>query len=101
MLKYEDHCCSCAVPGYPCLGSSCPYVNVPVYYCDECDPGCDEPLENVYEIDGEELCYDCLLNKFKRVCCDHCKDEIDGAVYEVDDEKLCEYCLTEMFRRED
>ena len=37
MIKYENQCCGCAVPGYPCIGNSCPYVNVPVCYCDVCD----------------------------------------------------------------
>lgn len=37
MIIYENHCCDCAVPGYPCIGDSCPFVNVPVYYCDFCD----------------------------------------------------------------
>ena len=35
MIKYENHCCSCAVPAYPCIGNSCPYMNVQVYYCDQ------------------------------------------------------------------
>ena len=52
MIKYENHCCSCAVPGYPCMGSSCPYVNVPVYYCDICD----DDIRAEYDIEGEHYC---------------------------------------------
>ena len=52
MIKYENHCCGCAAPGYPCIGSSCPYVNVPVYYCDFCD------IDNyaVCDIENEHYC---------------------------------------------
>lgn len=50
MIKYENQCCDCAVPGYPCIGDSCKYRNVPVYYCDECGNEAD------YEIDGEHYC---------------------------------------------
>ena len=31
--RIENHCVDC---GLPCLGSSCPYRNVPVDYCDDC-----------------------------------------------------------------
>ena len=55
MVRYENRCCGCAVPGYPCLGSSCPNRNVPVYYCDKCG----DELEEIYDVDGEELCEDC------------------------------------------
>ena len=61
MIRYENRCCDCAVPGYPCLGNLCPYVNVPVYYCDICD--CDAYAE--YEINGEHYCGDCAKNYIK------------------------------------
>ena len=60
MFKIEDHCCDCAAPGYPCLGNACPRRRVKVYYCDKCG----EELDEVYEVDGEELCEDCLKKKF-------------------------------------
>ena len=63
-LRYENHCCDCAVPGYPCLGEYCPNRRVPVYYCDNCDPRCEAPLEEVYEVEGDHLCEDCLKEKF-------------------------------------
>ena len=59
MIKYEDECCGCAVPAYPCLGSSCPNRHVAHYYCDHCDAEVDP--EDLYEYDGEEICGDCLL----------------------------------------
>ena len=34
------------------MGSSCPYVNVPVYYCDICD----NDIYAEYEIDEEHYC---------------------------------------------
>ena len=63
MVRYENHCCDCAVPGYPCLGSSCPNRNVPVYYCDECG---DEIDGDIYDADGKELCEECLKDMFRR-----------------------------------
>lgn len=64
MLVYENQCCGCAVPGYPCRGSSCELRRVPVHYCDKCDPNRDEPLDEVYEVDGQELCENCLKEMF-------------------------------------
>ena len=53
MRKIENHCCGCAVPGYPCMGSSCPNRHVEVFYCDKCG----EEIED-YK-DGPELCESC------------------------------------------
>lgn len=52
MIKYENYCCDCAVPGYPCIRNSCPNVNVPVYYCDICTN--DTYAE--YDIEDEHYC---------------------------------------------
>lgn len=60
MLRIEDHCCDCAVPGYPCIGNACPHRCVKVHYCDKCG----EQIDEVYEVDGEELCEDCLKEMF-------------------------------------
>ena len=62
MIVYENHCCDCAVPGYPCLGRSCPLVNVEVHYCDHCG----EEIDKIYDVDGEELCEECLKDMFRR-----------------------------------
>ena len=56
MVKYENYCVGCTSMGLPCMGSTCPNRNVPVYYCDKCN----EEVEEVHEVDGEELCEDCL-----------------------------------------
>lgn len=53
MIKYENRCCGCAVPGYPCRGASCELRRVPVMYCDNCG----EEIEDTYE--GQELCQEC------------------------------------------
>lgn len=59
MIKYENDCVEC---GKDCL-SGCPYQNVAYFYCDECK----EDVETLYNYDGEELCEDCLLNRFEKV----------------------------------
>jgi hypothetical protein len=66
MTRVENHCCDCAVPSYPCRGSACPLTRVKVSYCDKCDPKCHNPLDEVYEVDGEELCEECLKDLFRK-----------------------------------
>jgi hypothetical protein len=66
LTKIENHCCSCATPGYPCLGNACSLINVELHYCDKCDPKCESPLDEIYDVDGEELCEECLKEKFRR-----------------------------------
>lgn len=48
-----------------CLGPACPNRNVTRYYCDNCGDEC-EP-EELYVVDDEELCHDCLIEKFQTV----------------------------------
>lgn len=62
MVKYENHCSDCDTPGYPCMGASCPLLKVEVHYCDECG----EELDDIYDVDDEELCEECLKERFKR-----------------------------------
>ena len=62
MVRYENHCCDCATDGYPCLGRACSRRNVEVYYCDHCG----EELDEIYDVDGEELCEECLKEMFRR-----------------------------------
>ena len=63
MIKYENQCCGCAVPGYPCQGSSCPCLNVPIYYCDTCN---DDTYAE-YEIEGEHYCREHAKEYLKEV----------------------------------
>ena len=66
MIKTEDNCVGCP-PEMGCLGSFCPNRNVLVYICDCCKCEADE----LYIYDGEEqLCEDCLLDKFQKVGAD-------------------------------
>lgn len=60
MLRIENHCCDCAVPGYPCRGTSCSLRSVKVHYCDHCD----SEIEEIYVVDGEDLCEECLKKMF-------------------------------------
>ena len=62
MTRYENHCCGCAAPGYPCLGNSCSLRRVEVHYCDRCG----EELEEIYDVDDEELCEECLKEEFRK-----------------------------------
>lgn len=63
MVKYEDECCDCDVPSYPCIGNSCPNRHVKHLYCDECY---DEVYE-LYDFEGIQLCEKCLLKKFEKI----------------------------------
>lgn len=63
MVKIENRCCDCAVPGYPCRGDLCPLTKVPVHYCDKCGEELDG---DIYDVGVEELCEDCLKDMFKR-----------------------------------
>ena len=64
MLKIENHCSDCAVPGYPCMGNSCPNRKVEVWYCDGCGREIDE--DDIYDDGDDELCDDCLLARYRR-----------------------------------
>ena len=57
----ENECVGCP-PEIGCLGSSCPNINVPHYYCDDCGDETD-----LYYCEGEELCIDCIKYKLERV----------------------------------
>ena len=63
MITYEDECCGCATPSYPCMGSACPYRNVPYLYCDRCN----EDVDNLYEYEGEQVCIDCIVKSLDKV----------------------------------
>ena len=64
MRYYEDECCGCASPGYPCIGDSCPNRHVLKFQCDNC--GTDDLNEDDIEIgdNGEELCTDCAMELY-------------------------------------
>ena len=62
MVRYENQCCDCATEGYPCLGSACSRRNTAVHYCDRCS----EELNEIYDVESEELCEECLKEMFRR-----------------------------------
>ena len=71
MVKIENQCCGCAVPGYPCRGSACTRRRVAVHYCDNPVCGCELPDDEIYEVDGCEVCEDCFeksKNKEQKIC---------------------------------
>jgi hypothetical protein len=37
-------------------------VRVEVYYCDKCG----DELDEIYEVDGDDLCEECLKERFRR-----------------------------------
>lgn len=63
MVRYENECCDCASSGYPCLGSTCPNLRVPRFYCDKCK----EEVEKLWYYNGLEMCQDCILSDFTEV----------------------------------
>ena len=63
MITYEDECCGCATPVYPCMGSACPNRNVPYLYCDKCN----EEVDDLYEWDDEQVCIDCIVKSLNKV----------------------------------
>lgn len=62
-IVFEDECVGCP-PEMGCLGSVCPNKNVAHYYCDKCDE--EVPPDELYEVDGEDLCAECLKAKFRK-----------------------------------
>lgn len=57
---FENDCCMCAVPGYPCTGE---HKRVPHLYCDNCK----EEAEVLYKTECQELCAECVLKIFEKV----------------------------------
>ena len=46
-----------------CMGSACPYRNVPHLYCDKCE----QEVDDLYEWDDEQVCIDCIVKSLKKV----------------------------------
>ena len=65
MVKYEDECVGCTSMGLYCLGSACSKKNVPHWYCNKCDEEFNP--DELYVVDGEHLCEECLLEHFPKV----------------------------------
>lgn len=64
MIIYEDECVGCPKE-MGCMGSACPYMNVPHYCCDGCGYEDDEfyTFFDGWGIDTEDIyCYDCVID---------------------------------------
>lgn len=59
MLNIENHCVGCET----CIGKHCRNRSVQVYYCDRCG---EELGDEIYDVNGEELCEYCTLELFRR-----------------------------------
>lgn len=59
--RYENQCCNCSVPAYPCIGNSCQNRHVKILECDKCH----DEVDKLYIFDGMELCEECLLKEFE------------------------------------
>lgn len=57
-IKIENHCVGCDIP---CI--NCGLKRVEVYYCDECG---EEIEGDIYEAEGDELCEECLLARYRK-----------------------------------
>lgn len=63
MKRIENACLDCTGMGKPCMGSTCPQREAVIYECDECH----EEVDELYELDGEELCKYCVLDRLEKV----------------------------------
>lgn len=62
-VTLENECVGCP-PNMGCLGDSCPNRNVAHYYCDKC--GAEVDPEDLYDVDGVDLCEDCLKAMYRK-----------------------------------
>ena len=62
MKQIENECVGCRGIGLPCMGNSCPNMNVTRFYCDRCGEE-----EQLYNYDGEELCINCIEDLLEKV----------------------------------
>ena len=65
MIRIQNDCCSCAVPGYPCIGERCELLHAKHYFCDEC--GDEVYPGELYWFDGEQLCISCIESRLEVV----------------------------------
>ena len=64
MVRFENDCCDCAVPAYPCRGADCPNRHVAHVYCDNC--GGEVVDDDLWDDgNGMYICTDCLERKLQ------------------------------------
>lgn len=56
--RYENQCADC---GFPCRYEACRYYRVRILECDSCG----EEFYHLYNLDGEELCESCVLERLE------------------------------------
>lgn len=63
---HVETCVGCTSMGLHCRGHACPnYDGIFEYTCDKCKEGFDP--EDLYDVDGEMLCAECVLNQYKTI----------------------------------
>ena len=60
MVKFENQCVGCH-PETGCIGRTCPNRRVPIIYCDRCEE--ETRYDEIRHIDGEDICYDCFMER--------------------------------------
>ena len=64
--RHTDTCVGCTSMGLPCRGNRCSNYHFAVEYtCDKC--GKEFNPEELFDVDGDMLCGDCLLESFKTI----------------------------------
>jgi hypothetical protein len=61
MKVIENECVGCPKE-MGCMGSSCPNLNVPHFYCDDCGEE-----TQLYYYEDKELCIDCIEKSLEKV----------------------------------
>lgn len=69
MIRTESACVGCGLSCVP----YCSY-NHDELIC-ECDV-CRTSTEDLYDVGGQEMCFDCAFNYYKDIMIEECKDEI-------------------------
>lgn len=62
-VTFENECVGCP-PEIGCAGDTCPNRRVAHYFCDKCDA--EVSIGELYDVDGEDLCEDCLKERFRK-----------------------------------
>lgn len=87
MISERSDCVSC---GLPCT-SRCAYYGSysTILTCDSCE----DEVDDLYEVDGEQLCEECAKEKFAlELSCEECGGA-DDEFYDYDGKILCGCCL--------
>ena len=96
-FRIEDNCVGPCPMG--CI--HCEKSHEHNYFCDECG---DEYLEELFEYDGKELCWECYKDQYLRKICDdcdttkcsNCGSEAEEMFNIEGNEWVCESCLKYM-----